>query len=57
MEVDRDIKSELKEDMAQLGKNEMSRATTQNELNTHRKSFEFRRNSLPTRTENIINQV
>lgn len=57
IEVDRDIKSELKEDMAQLGKHEVSRAASQINLNETRKSFEFRRNSMPTRSENVINQV
>jgi hypothetical protein len=61
MDIDRDIKSELKEDLAQLGKNGISRATTQNELipkeQSMGKSFEFRRMSLPGRSENIINQV
>jgi hypothetical protein len=61
MDIDRDIKSELKEDLAQLGKNGISRATTQNELNTKeqsiRKLFEFRRMSLPGRSENVLNQV
>lgn len=51
MDIDRDIKSELKEDLAQLGKNGISRATTQNELipkeQSIRKSFDFRRISLP----------
>ena len=57
LEIDRDTKGEVKEDLAQMGNKNLSRETTHDKLNTKKSSFDFRRNSLPSRSENVFNQV